>query len=234
MTRRVVILRPQPGADATADAASALGLETLLAPLFAVEPLDWTPPGPEQFDALMLTSANAARHAGPVLLRYAALPLFVVGEATAQAARTAGLNPTHIGTRDAAALVEDMRRAGIRRALHLCGAEVVAAEAEGLSIRRIPVYHTRETGEALALLQPGDICLVHSPRSGARLGTLVMPDQRASLCLIAISDTACIAAGTGWAHRVAAQHPSDAAMLALAEELCHKPHDTAPDATRRG
>lgn len=237
MTRRVVILRPQPGADATAHAARGLGLEALLAPLFAVEPLDWTPPGPEQFDTLMLTSANAVRHAGPGLLRYAALPLFVVGEATAEAAHTAALNPTYIGARDVAALLEDMRRAGIRRALHLCGADVVAAEAECVSILRVPVYHARETGDAASLaarLQPGDICLVHSPRAGARVAALVPPDQRVSLCLIAISGKAVAAAGRGWADAIAAPHPTDAAMLAMAKELCHKPFDTAPDATRRG
>lgn len=223
MTRRVIILRPQPGADATAHAARALGLETMLSPLFEIAPLEWTPPDPEQFDALMLTSANAARRAGPGLMRYAALPLFVVGEATAQVARAAGLTPTHIGTRDAAALVEDMRREGIGQALHLCGADAVAAEADGLSIQRIAVYHSRKTGDALGSLRPEDICLVHSPRAAARLAALVPPERRSSLSLIAISDATRDAAGPGWADAIAAPSPTDAAMLALAQELCHKP-----------
>jgi uroporphyrinogen-III synthase len=33
-------------------------------PLFAIVPLDWTAPDPAQFDGLVLTSANAVRHAG--------------------------------------------------------------------------------------------------------------------------------------------------------------------------
>lgn len=64
MSARVVILRPQPGAEATVEAACALGLDALCYPLFSVEPMDWTPPDPAGFDALMLTSANTIRHAG--------------------------------------------------------------------------------------------------------------------------------------------------------------------------
>ncbi|MDQ4420418.1 uroporphyrinogen-III synthase [Sphingobium sp. DEHP117] len=230
MTRRVIILRPQPGADATESAARAMGLETLLYPLFEIAPLGWPAPEPDAFDALMLTSANAARHAGPDLMRYAALPLYVVGEATAKAAHAVSLEPAHIGARDAAALVEDMRRAGVRRALHLCGADVVAAAVEGVSIRRIPVYHAREAGDADSLaaqLRADDICLVHSPRAGARLAALVPPEQRANVSLIAISGSALTAAGTGWADALAAPAPTDPAMLALAQELCHKPGDAA-------
>ena len=43
---KVLILRPQPGADETAARARALGLEPLVAPLFTVRPLAWTPPDP--------------------------------------------------------------------------------------------------------------------------------------------------------------------------------------------
>lgn len=207
-----------------------MGLETLLYPLFEIAPLGWSAPEPDAFDALMLTSANAARHAGPDLMRYAALPLYVVGEATAKAARAAGLEPAHVGSRDAAALVEDMRREDVRQGLHLCGADVVAAEVEGVSILRVPVYHAREAGDADSLaaqLQRGDICLVHSPRAGARLATLVPPERRAERSLVAISGNALAAAGTGWADALAAPAPTDPAMLALAQELCQNPQDAA-------
>jgi uroporphyrinogen-III synthase len=207
-----------------------MGLETLLYPLFEIAPLAWCAPEPDAFDALMLTSANAARRAGPDLTRYAAVPLYVVGEATAKAARALGLKPAHVGTRDAAALAEDMRRAGVRRALHLCGADVVAAEVEGVSILRVPVYHAREAGDADSLavqLRADDICLVHSPRAGARLATLVPPETRAEFSLIAISGNALTAAGTGWADALAAPAPTDPAMLALAQELCQNPQDAA-------
>ena len=38
-------------------------------PLFAIEPVEWRPPDPAQFDALLLTSANAIRCGGPALDR---------------------------------------------------------------------------------------------------------------------------------------------------------------------
>ena len=60
---KILVLRPQPGADETAARARALGLELVVAPLFAVAPLAWTPPDPAGFDAVMLTSASAARQA---------------------------------------------------------------------------------------------------------------------------------------------------------------------------
>jgi uroporphyrinogen-III synthase len=61
-----LVLRPEPGACATAAAARALGYPTTVAPLFRVRPL---PPDPAvlagPFDALLLTSANAVRMLPP-------------------------------------------------------------------------------------------------------------------------------------------------------------------------
>ncbi len=45
---RLLVLRPQPGADETAARARALGLEPVVAPLFSVRPLHWTPPDPDR------------------------------------------------------------------------------------------------------------------------------------------------------------------------------------------
>ena len=62
--RPVLVLRPEPGAGETAARARALGLEPIVAPLFAVRPIAWAAPDPAAYDAVMLTSANAARHGG--------------------------------------------------------------------------------------------------------------------------------------------------------------------------
>ena len=64
MTNEVLILRPEPGAGRTAERARKLGLVPVVAPLFAIRALPWTPPDAAGFDAVMLTSANAAREAG--------------------------------------------------------------------------------------------------------------------------------------------------------------------------
>ena len=43
---KVLILRPQPGADESAARARALGLDPVVAPLFSLRPRSWEPPGP--------------------------------------------------------------------------------------------------------------------------------------------------------------------------------------------
>ena len=85
--RRLIVLRPEPGASATVERAQALGLDAFAIPLFRVEPIAWTAPDAGQFEGLLLTSANAVRHGGDQLERLRGLPVYVVGEATAEAAR---------------------------------------------------------------------------------------------------------------------------------------------------
>ena len=83
--RPVIILRPEPGASETAARARKLGLQPRLCPLFEARPVSWDAPPPERFDALLMTSAQAARLGGSQLVRYQALPAYAVGSATAQA-----------------------------------------------------------------------------------------------------------------------------------------------------
>ena len=72
--RRVIVLRPEPGASETVARARRLGLDAAAIPLFEIEPLEWTAPDPEAFDGLLLTSANAVRHGGEKLQALRALP----------------------------------------------------------------------------------------------------------------------------------------------------------------
>lgn len=226
-SRPLLLLRPEPGAAATAARAAELGLEALCYPLFAVEPLDWTAPQPADFDALMLTSANAPRMGGPGLARYGAtLPVWCVGEATARAAREAGLTVARVVGPDAAALAAALARAGHRRVLHPGGVEVRPLAEPGLEIRRVAVYRAAEAGDAAGLaplLARGPLALVHSPRAAARLAALVPPERRGDLALVAISASAARAAGTGWQALLVASSPDDRAMLALARQICQIP-----------
>ena len=77
-----------------------MGFEPVVVPLFEVVPLAWNA-DPEQFDAVAMTSANAARHGGAGLARFTHLPLFAVGEATADAARETGFNDVRVGSGNA-------------------------------------------------------------------------------------------------------------------------------------
>lgn len=220
---RVLILRPEPAAGRTAAKAAALGLDGLVHPLFAPQPVDWTAPPPGDFDALLLTSANAVRLAGPALTGYRALPAYAVGEATARALRAAGFAEVIAGSGDGSAIARRIMADGHRRVLHLAGTTVAPMEAGSLGISRIPVYSMASLPPDPALLAaavPGSVLLVHSPRAGERLAAQMPEDQRASLHLVAISAAALAACGTGWARAVAAALPQDDEMLALARRLC--------------
>ena len=61
---RLLVIRPQPGADATAKRVEALGHEAVLMPLFEVHAVAWDAPPVNAYDALILSSGNAVRHAG--------------------------------------------------------------------------------------------------------------------------------------------------------------------------
>jgi uroporphyrinogen-III synthase len=216
---RVLILRPRPGAEETAARARALGLEPVVAPLFTVHALDWEMPD-GSFDALLLTSANGARHG--LRPELAALPCYAVGEATAAAARAAGARDVITGPSDGAAAVTMMAKAAVTRALHLCGRDHIALTHAQASIERRIVY-AAEAAEALPpearqALDEGALALLHSPRAAALFASLV--PNRTGLRIAAISPAAAAAAGSGWAEVHIAAAPRDQALLELAVRLC--------------
>ncbi|HEX8669403.1 MAG TPA: uroporphyrinogen-III synthase [Allosphingosinicella sp.] len=219
----MLILRPEPGASETAARSRAMGLSPVVAPLFEIRPLPWQPPAAGGFDALLLTSANAARHGGPALQSYVQLPCYCVGEATAAAARGAGFADVRTGPADAAGAAGAMTSQGVRRALHLCGKEHVAVTHASLSIERRIVYEavgTRELpGAAREALAAGAVALVHSARAGALLASLAT--DRAEAFVAAISAAAAAAAGGGWREVAVAEAPRDQPLLELAAVLCN-------------
>ena len=211
---RVLIVRPEPGASATAEHARALGFDPVRVPLFAVEPVAWEAPDPAAHDAVAFTSANAARHAGNALSRYTHLPAYAVGEATARAAQAAHFATVVAGPSNAAALQAVIPPC--TRLLHFAG-----RGAHDLGGEMVTVYQSREveideTGRAA--IDASALALVHSPRAGARLAALHR--RPATAHVVAISQAAARACGTGWASLSVARAPTDAAILALAARLC--------------
>jgi uroporphyrinogen-III synthase len=87
---RLLVTRPEPDAARTALALRQRGHEVFVAPLMRVEALAAMFGGP--FDALALTSANAARAitSHERLVELTALPLLTVGARSAEAARGVG------------------------------------------------------------------------------------------------------------------------------------------------
>ena len=86
MSTRVFVLRPEPGLSATMERGRAMGLSMEAMPLSAAEPVAWDIP-PGSFDGMLLGSANGLRHAGERLADLGQMPVYAVGEATAEEAR---------------------------------------------------------------------------------------------------------------------------------------------------
>lgn len=210
---KVVILRPEPGASATLARAEAMGIEAVAIPLFAIANVDWVAPDTQDYDALLLTSANAVRHGGIQLAGLSRLPAYCVGAATAAAAQQAGLSVAATGQGNVADLTANLP--GDFRFLHLTG-----RNHRGVTgATEIAVY------DSVAIDPPpsldalgGGVAMVHSPRAGARLAELV--SQRSDIAIAAISPAAAAACGTGWRMIEAIDAPVDGALLELAGALC--------------
>jgi uroporphyrinogen-III synthase len=222
MSRAIAVLRPEPGNTATAAAIEALGLTAIRLPLFAVHAIDWTPPDVTRFDALLLTSANAPRHAGPGLAALRGLPVHAVGDATAAAARDAGLEVVAVGDRDGAALLAAAAASGVQRAL-LLGGRDRAVEEHSIIAEAIAVYASEPVAVALEALDQlaGSVMLLHSPRAARRVADQIdrAGIDRRTVRLAAISAAVADAAGGDWERIAAAPSPDDAALIALARTL---------------
>jgi len=215
----IMVLRPEPGASATADRARELGLNPIVMPLFEVEPVEWEAPEPGRFDALLLTSANAVRVGGEQLRALRGLPVHAVGEATAEAAREAGFAAASHSDGGVDRLLDSLDP-GLSL-LHLCGEHRREPQRTRQAITPIVVYRSCERAHVDVRLRDGAIAMIHSPRAAQRFAELT--EQRASTTIAAISAAAAEAAGTGWACVEIAEKPTDEALLALAARLCNKP-----------
>ena len=104
----VLVTRPHPDNEATAAALRERGFEALLAPMLRFEALAFQDDADARYGAVIVTSANALRGfdqhpSGKELLK---LPLFAVGEHTADAARRAGFVKVIAAAGDVAGLRE--------------------------------------------------------------------------------------------------------------------------------
>jgi uroporphyrinogen-III synthase len=219
MSRAIAVLRPEPGNTATAAAIEALGLIAIRLPLFEVHAVDWTVPDVTRFDALLLTSANAPRHAGPGLAALRGLPVHAVGDATAAAARDAGLEVVAVGDRDGAALVAAAEMNGVRHGL-LLGGRDRATEEHPIIAETITVYASDPIAIPVESLDQlaGSVVLLHSARAARRVADLIdrAGIDRRTVRLAAISAAAADAAGGDWERIAAVPSPDGAALIALA------------------
>jgi uroporphyrinogen-III synthase len=220
--RRLVVLRPEPGASETVRKARQRGLDAIPLSLFEVEPVAWDVPDISRFDALLLTSAHALLHGGAGIDALKSLPVYAVGAATTDTARAAGFEIATTGDCGVDELLSKTSP-GVKL-LHVCGEHRRAPANPLQAITSITVYRSRERPSPDLRPAEGAVVLVHSPRAAAVFRKMLDAANlnRASVAIAAISTTAAEAAAGGWKSVNVAERPSDDALLALAERLCNK------------
>ncbi len=227
MTNTVALFRARDDAERTAARLAALGCEAAIAPAF--EPAALTPPPPPAgaFAAVLATSARAIAFAPLRVL--GALPLLVVGETTARAAKAKGIAVSAPPARDA----EELARAIVatfapsERLLYLVGRDRKpdlerALAGSGFAVVALEVYEMRARAawdaEEAASVRRAVAALHYSRRSAELAVTLALGAGLGARWLamrhVAISaDAAAPLAASGVEPAVAGE-PNENAMLA--------------------
>lgn len=129
----ILVTRPHPDNEATAENLRARGHVVLLAPVLKFEPVAFHDESEAGYSAIVVTSANAIRAVALQLreLGLLELPLFAVGEHTASVAREFGFADVIVAGGDAASLrdkvVQSARDKVLKKKstlLHLAGADL--------------------------------------------------------------------------------------------------------------
>jgi uroporphyrinogen-III synthase len=231
---RLLLTRPEPDAQRTAAALRRHGHTVIIAPLMRIEALADAEIGAGPWGAILITSANAAHaiaaHARKNAL--AGLPVFAVGERSAQAMRDSGyadVSSADGGVGDLARLVGERMTPG-SSLLYLAGAERSGDLAAKLGTRNFAVETTvvyravaaahlpRVATEALAQDIEGVLhfsrrtaeAYVNAARGGGLLESALKP---AHFCLSAQIAEPLAQAGAGTIH--VPQRPIEAALIDL-------------------
>ena len=224
----LVVIRPQPGNEASTALARAAGLDARGFPLFEVVAKSWEAVPPGSHDALLIGSAQVFLQGGRGLAALRGVPVYAVGEATAAAARSAGFDVARTGTGSLQALLGELDPRH-RRLLRLTGQERVQVTLPaGVSMDERVVYASVPRAlpaELEALLRTPAIALLHSAEAAHHLTAecVRLGIRRAPLRLAALSSRIAQAAGDGWGEVAVAAYPDDKALLALARQMCQDP-----------
>ncbi|WP_297492508.1 uroporphyrinogen-III synthase [Acidocella sp.] len=219
---KLLVTRPEPGAQATAARLAALGHEPMLLPCLSISPL--TPRLPEHPAALVVTSGHAVPALPP---RLHDVPVFCVGDATATKLRAAGFIRVESAQGDA----DDLFR--LIAARHLPGLHVLAVgERHGLALlarlRGAGITAIRRKVYAVAPLRALPAGISAALRAGeldaalfysaetARSFTRLQPPGTAAMAAYVLSDNVAKGlTGLPWARIHVALAPTEADLMAL-------------------
>lgn len=227
--RLILVTRPEPGAAETAARLAAMGHRALSAPMLTIRPRPPLPAGRSAPQAMLITSANAVA-ALPESFR--SIPVFAVGDATAERARAAGFAAVESAGRDAVALATlvaarcDPAGAPLLLASGLGQGMPLLRDlrAAGFLVRRRVAY-AAAPAEALpatiqTALRGGEVAaaLFFSPATARRCVTLLRQGRIPvhAVDALAISEAAAVPLSLlPWRHIRVASNPNQDALLAL-------------------
>jgi uroporphyrinogen-III synthase len=232
---RMLVTRPEPDASDTAARLRALDIEPVIVPLMRFELLQTTLPQPDGFAALAVTSANALRalHDRGELPRFRGLPVYAVGDRTAETARDYGFAEIVSAGGSFGDLVALLSNSGHKGPILYPAARDQAADlakaiaSAGIMVITAPVYRMAAADslddQTVLALDSGAIAaaLFYSRRTAQIFVTLcdrrLGPGAHRELGALCISET--VAGPLIDAHFVRvglADHPSEEAMMTLA------------------
>jgi len=231
---RILVTRPKPDAARQAERLRKLGHEPVLAPLLRIETIRGARLDLDGIAALIATSRNAVRAltAHPQRDKAVRLPLFAVGEATANAASELGFSDitTGPGTGEELAAVIVERSKGGATVLHISGDTAAfdlkaALAARGLKVRQ-PVLYRSVPARALpsaviAAIKDGSLdgVILMSPRTGATYSNLVakhgLEGRVSQVICYCLSQAVAQTVEPLGARLVVAAHPREEDVLAL-------------------
>jgi uroporphyrinogen-III synthase len=229
----VLVTRTQPGASTTAERLAGLGFAPIVAPLLHIQPMPVAnlPPA-SGLQAVLVTSG----HALPSLAsHYTDLPLFAVGDATAERARRQGFSRVRSADGNAVDLADLARRhldpsgAPLLLAVGAGQGERLAEAliAQGFTVLLRPVYAAEpvsrlpEAASAFLAEESDRWVLLFSTETANCFRRLVIPSATrfARLRLAAISDgVALVVRDLPWRDIRVAMKPTETAVLALLHE----------------
>jgi uroporphyrinogen-III synthase len=227
---RLLVTRPEPDNERTAEMLRAAGHDVVLAPLLHIETLRGADLGAPPFAGVLITSANGARALAshPRFAECLRLPVLAVGRSSAEAARLAGFSDVTSADGDAADLARlaTERFAGAAAPLLYLAGEDRSGELalQGLTMRIVVAYRAAKAEAfprpVLEDLQQGalDGVLHFSRRSvesylDCSRGILDAVLRPVHYCLSAQAAEPLRAAGA--VHIQVAERPDEASLLTL-------------------
>lgn len=256
------ILNIRPDDDAARDAVTLqrYGVAALASPVMTVQKLPTHFCAPSAVSGLIFTSRHAVTIFAAAVLRsdrqtealsWRTKPVYVVGAATARAARAAGFTNVQVGAGGGASLVPVISGRHKAKAQSLLwpsarykSFDMVAALREhGYHVIDQPVYETvmakTLAEDVLAAIKTGQVLAVLS--LSARTSVLFinllqshgLEHFQSSMTFVAGSQTIADAAGSGWKEVFVAAHPRRTRLLAIATLLYRRAlQDDASAGTR--